>query len=113
MTTNQILNLDFRIDENKKIIQKVLRQIKPLSRCSEDEEIPIEYLEKAITVMSKKYNIRIRSISPDVWTNEKHSIWRATIISDKTLQIIGMVWGITMYEVLAKTCVKMYSEIRR
>lgn len=113
MTTNQILNLDYRLEENKKIIQKVLRQIKPLSRCSEDEEIPIEYLEKAITVMSKKYKLRIGSISPDVWTNEKYSIWRSTIISDKNLQTIGIVWGISMYEVLAKTCIKMYSEIKR
>lgn len=112
MTTNQILNLDCREEENKEIIQKVLRQIKPLSRFSDEEEIPIEALEKAITIMCKKYNIRIRDISPDIWSADKKIIWRANIISDKNLMSRGNVYGISMYEVLAKSAIKLYSEIR-
>lgn len=112
MTTNQILNLDYREEENKEIIQKVLRQIKPLSRFSEEKEIPIEALEKAITVICKKYNIRIRDISPDIWSADKKIIWRACIISDKDLKTRGNIYGISMYEVLAKSAIKLYSEIK-
>ena len=112
MTTNQILSLDYREEENKKIIQKVLRQIKPLSRYSDEEEIPIEALEIAITVMCKKYDIRIKDISPDIWSADKRIIWRACIISDKNLAMRGNVYGISMYEVLAKSTVKLYSDVR-
>ena len=90
----------------------MLRQIKPLSRYSEEEDIPISAIEKAICVMSKKYNIRIRDISPDIWSADKAMIWRATIISDKNLVIRGNIYGISMYEVLAKVAIKMYSEVR-
>lgn len=112
MTTNQILNLDYRLEENKKIIQKVLRQVKPLSRYSEDEEIPMSALEKAIYVMSKKYEMRIHSIAPDIWSAEKTTIWRASIISDRNLTIRGNVYGISLYELSAKIVIKMYSEIK-
>ena len=112
MTTNQILSLDYREKENKKIIQKVLRKIKPLSRYSDEEEIPIEALEKAITVMCKKYDIRIKDISPDIWSADKRIIWRACIISDKNLDMRGNVYGISIYEVLAKSTVKLYSDVR-
>ena len=49
MKTEQILNLDFRKEENQGIIQKVLRKIKPLSKYS-DEVVPIEAIEKLVRV---------------------------------------------------------------
>ena len=109
MTTNQIMELDYREDESKKIIQKVLKKIKPLSKYSEEEDVPFEMIEKLIVVLSKKYNMRVRDFVPDVWSNSQHSIWRATIINDTNLQTIKLVYGISVYEVFAKAAICMYS----
>lgn len=113
MTTNQVINLDCRESKNREIIQKVLRQIKPLSRYSDEEEIPLSALEKAITVMCKKYCMRIREFSPDVWANESNTIWRAVLINETNLKTIEIVYGITLYEVFAKTAIRLYAEVRK
>ena len=113
MTTKEVMNLDYRKEENKKIIQKVLRQIKPLSRYSDECEIPFEAIEKAITVMSKKYMMSVHSLAPDMWSNENHTIWRAWLLNDKNLKTIDMVYGITLYEVFAKTAIRLYAEVKK
>ena len=113
MTTKQIINLDCRKEENQEIIQKVLRQIKPLSRYSDECEIPFSAIEKAITVMCKKYMMRIREFTPDVWSNDDHTIWRACIIDETNLKTIDMVFGITLYEVFAKCAIRLYAEVKR
>ena len=57
MKTEQILNLDYRKEESQEIIQKVLRKIKPLSKYSDESNIPIEAIEKLIRVLVQKYEI--------------------------------------------------------
>lgn len=113
MTTNQVINLDCREEENQKIIQKVLRQIKPLSKYSDECDIPFSAIEKAITVMCKKYCMRIREFTPDVWANDKHTIWRATLINETNLKTIDMVYGISLYEVFAKSAIRLYAEVKK
>lgn len=108
MTINEIVNLDCREDENNKIIQKYLKKIKPLSKYKDIEDVPIYKIEKVIKVLSKKYSIRIRDISPDIWSNEEEIIWIVTLIDDNNLHICGIIYGISLYEVLAKTAVYMY-----
>lgn len=113
MTTKEILNLDCRESKNKEIIQKVLRKIKPLSRYSDEYDIPFEAIEKAINIMSKKYSYRIRDVVPDVWGNESNTIWHINIIHDVSCKTIGTVHGITLYEAFAKAAIKLYSEIKK
>lgn len=113
MTTNQVINLDYREKKNQEIIQKVLRQIKPLSRYSDECEIPFSALEKAITVMCKKYCMRIRDFVPDVWSNKENTIWRATLIDETNLKTIDMVYGISLYEVFAKCAIRLYAEVKK
>lgn len=109
MTTNQILQLDCRSEENKEIIQKVLKKIGPLSKYSVDETVPFEKVEKLVTVLSKRYNMRVREFVPDVWSNSNETIWRATVINDTNLQMIKMVYGLSVYEVFAKVSICMYN----
>lgn len=113
MTTKEIINLDYREKENQEIIQKVLRQIKPLSRYSDECEIPFSALEKAITVMCKKYLMRVREFTPDVWSNDEHTIWRAALINETNLKTIDMVFGVTLYEVFAKCAIRLYAEVKK
>ena len=113
MTTKEIINLDYREKRNQEIIQRVLRQIKPLSRYSDECEIPFSALEKAITVMCKKYCMRIRDFAPDVWSNNDCTIWSATLINEITLKTIDMVYGVSLYEVFAKCAIRLYTEVRK
>lgn len=113
MTTKEIINLDYREKKNQETIQKVLRQIKPLSRYSDEYDIPFEALEKAITVMCKKYMMRMNQLVPDVWANNDNTIWRAWLINDTNLKTIDMVYGISLYEVFAKTAIRLYAEVKK
>lgn len=117
MSTKQVLNLDCRKEENQKIIQKVLRQIKPLSKYSDEENIPFSAIEKAITVMCKKYCMRIGELTPDVLANDKHIIWKAKLINETNSKIIDNVidnvYGISLYEVFAKSAIRLYAEVKK
>ena len=112
MKTNQIMNLDCRKEENKEIIQKALRQIKPLSKYKNDF-IPFSAIEKAILVMTKKYNMHIREFVLDTWSNSHNSIWRVVIINDNDLSVIDVIYGVTLYEVFAKSAIRMYTEVKK
>ena len=112
MTTKDVMNLDYRKEENRKIIQKVLRQIKPLSKYSDEYDIPFEAIEKAVTVMMKKYNLAIRELLPDVFSNESNIIWRATIVNSVNFKKVDIVCGITLYEVFAKVVIRLYSDVK-
>lgn len=107
MTMNQLLNLDYREEESKVLIQKYLKKIKPLSKWGCD--VPFEKIEKVITILSKKYNMRIREFVPDVWTNDEETVWRAILIDDRNLNQAGIIYGLSLYEVLAKIAIYMYS----
>lgn len=113
MTTKEIMNLDCREKKNQETIQKVLRKIKPLSKYSDECDIPLSALEKVITVMCKKYYMRIRDFVPDVWANDTETIWRATLYNDSDFSIIDKVYGISVYEVFAKTAIRLYSEVKK
>lgn len=113
MTTNEVINLDYREKKNKIIIQKVLRKIKPLSKYPDGSEIPLNDLEKVITIISKKYPLRVRELYPDIWSNDKLIIWKATLMNETTFKVIGSVYGVSIYEVFAKIVIKLYSEIKK
>lgn len=104
MKTNEILNLDYRVEENKKIIQNVLRKIKPLSKYS-DEKVPLEAIEKVIKIISEKYKIWPKPMKlTGVYSVE---------VEDDNFKSLGKVYGMCVYEVFAKLVIKMYSEIRK
>ena len=113
MTTKEILNLDYRDEKNKKIIQKVLKQIKPLSKYSDEDEIPFSAIEKANAVMCKKYMIRINTITPDITANTEHMVWKASLTNDTNLKTIDVVYGISLYEMFAKVAIRLYAEVKK
>lgn len=109
MTTNEILQLDCRKEENKQIIQKVLKKIGPLSKYSEEEQVPFEKVEKLVVVLSKKYNMYVRELMSDAWSNSNDIIWEATVIGGTKPVTIRPVCGLSLYEVFAKIAICMYS----
>lgn len=113
MKTEDILNLDCRKEENKKIIQKVLRKIKPLSKYSDECEIPLEVIEKLLAAMCKKYCINIKEITANVLANDKQIIWKATIINENEFALLNYVYGISIYEVLSKSTIYIYTKVKK
>lgn len=110
MKTEDILNLDYRKEENQEAIQRVLRKIKPLSKFSEDEIIPFEKLEKLIGLYQNKYAIKIQYIMPNY---EGSIIYSASLLRSDNFKWIGNVYGMCMYELFAKIAIKMYTEIKK
>lgn len=112
MKTDQILNLDYREEEAKEIIQKVLRKIKPLSKYSDEDVIPLEAIEKLIRVLSQKYEIAPQwlMISLHESAVNIYSIGVKTTTDHKWL---GTIYGMQLYEIFAKLAIKMYSEIKQ
>lgn len=109
MTTEEILNLDYRKDESKDKIQKVLRKIKPLSKYSEEDDIPLIVLEKLILLYQKKYNIRFSYI---MMNTESIMIYTASLRTEKG-EWIGNVYGAYIYELFAKVCVLMFAKAKK
>lgn len=113
MNIKQIINLDCRDPKNQEIIQKVLSEIKPLSRFSDEEEIPMWAIEKVINVMCKKYNMRFSNITSDIFGNEAHIIWKGDIITEHNYKTVGTVYGISMYELFAKAAIVLHDEVKK
>lgn len=113
MTTEQILNLECKTEEEKRIIQKELKKIKPFKKYSEEENVKINDLEKLIFVLSKRYMMRIREITFHFMVNENAWVWRSVLISDKTLHTLNVCYGTNVYDILSKSALMMYSEVER
>lgn len=111
MKTEQILNLDYRKEENKEIIQKVLRKIKPLSKYSEEEQIPLEAVEKLVRVLSQKYEITPQWMSM-YFGEQVVGIYSIGVKTTTNHEWLGTVYGMCLYEVFSKLAIKMYSEIK-
>lgn len=113
MNVKQVINLDYRNPKNKEIIKKVLSEIKPLSRFSDEEEVPMWAIEKAIAVMCKKYNMRFSNITSDIFGNDTCIIWKGDIITEHNYKTVGTVYGISMYELFAKAAIVLHDEVKK
>lgn len=111
MKTKEILGLDFRKEENQKVIMKVLKMIKPLSKFS--GEIPFSALEKVMYRMCYKYGIYV-CIRCDTKSGKDCPIWGFSFCWIDNLEPFkDIAYGCTLYEALAKANILVYSEIKR
>jgi len=111
MKTEQILNLDYRKEENREIIQKVLRKIKPLSKYSDEINVPIEAIEKLVRVMVQKYEITPQWMSMSYF-EPVLGIYSISVKTTTDHKWLGTVYGMCLYEVFAKLAIKMYADIK-
>lgn len=113
MKITEILDLDCRIKENRETIQKVLKQIKPLAKCPEGNDIPIVKLEKCLQVICRNYALYPREIHPDIDAAEKDIVWRFILIDRNNLTTIGTCYGLTIYELMCKAVIMAYALSRK
>ena len=114
MKTEQILKLDYRKEESQEIIQKVLRKIKPLSKYSDESNVPIEAIEKLIRVLVQKYEITPQWMTMSYFepTIGIYGIYSISVKTTTDHKWLGSVHGMCLYEVFAKLAIKMYSEVK-
>lgn len=107
MTTNEILNLDYTVDENKTIIQKALRRIKPLQDMPINKDIPLLTLEVLVGKYERKYNLMINYICPTFIPGERN-MYCATIKKKDSQEMLKYIHATEMYELFAKICIYFF-----
>lgn len=114
MKTDDVLNLDCTNEENKKKLNKFLYNVKPIAKqmgSDKTKQVSIKVLEQALHGICIKYKYSLQHIMP-YYEENKFKFYIASVMNVKeTRAWIGNVYGITIWEVLAKTIIKVYSEI--
>ena len=110
MKTSDILELDYREKENKQIIQKALLKIKPLSKFSDEKQVPLEALEKLLHMICSKYKVWVSKITQEPIASDNGDIWRCEIVDESNLSTIKDIYGICLYELIAKIVIFLWSE---
>ena len=111
MKTKDLLNLDYRQMENKIKLVKALQMIPPLSRI-ESEDIDQTHIEKAIHIMCNKYDMFVK-IMQDPKSGDKCDIWCMHIYKMSSLKEVAKIYGVCIDEILIKSAIAIYSEVRR
>lgn len=110
MTTNQLLNLDWRDNDNRYTLVLALQKIPPLAKLNASD-IDLNHVEKAIHIMCSKYDMLVR-IQQDPKSGDC-DIWNCQIYDGKNLDLLGKVYGICIEEVFIKSAIVMYSVVRK
>lgn len=114
MKTDDVLNLDCTSEENKKKLNKFLYNVKPIAKqmgSDKTKQVSIKVLEQTLHGICIKYKYSLQHIMP-YYEENKFKFYIASVMNIKeTRTWIGNVYGITIWEVLAKTIIKVYSEI--
>lgn len=109
-------NIDLDKIENKKELQLYLKRIKPFNKFKENEDVPLEYLEKLIKTICNKYPLKLGSISCDPHSNKKRNIWKVMLYSINPSETkktkYEYLYGLSIYEALAKTCIRLYEKVK-
>ena len=126
MKTYDILNLDCTKQENIKTLNRFLWKIKPIARmlekeqCTKTQMIPLELLEKALHGFCIRYGYfhqgfhtyyEYEKQEDGTRTNKKFVFYHASVITPDR-QWIGEVYGKTLWEITAKTIIKIYAHIK-
>lgn len=107
-----VIELDCRISKNKEIIQNELRKIKPFMKCSIEQDIELEKLEKCIRILCRNYDL-FPKVFCDCVSSDDGIIWSFSLVDNKNLNEIARCYGITLYEVMCKAAIMSYGLTRK
>ena len=124
MKTEDILNLDCTDGNNLEQINKFMWKVKPVARILEKnhytktKQAPLELLEQALHGIMLRYGYRIQGINTYYETEEGKEIefvfYTASLLKIRdTREWIGNVYGKTLWEIVAKTIIKVYADLKK
>lgn len=111
MNIEKVLNINCKSKEGKETLQRYLKKLKPFREFDENEDIPLEKIEKLIYKLTRKYEIEPQYMFINCVDASKTSLYSLGIRTPKG-NWLGTVYGITIYETLAKAALKMFFEVR-
>ena len=122
VTTEFLISLDCTKEENKARLNRFLWKIKPVAKLAEREGIETngklhtELLENALMGICEHYGYNLQGIEAYRETNEQNKkvfqFWHMGLL-DSERKWIGTVNGITLWEVVAKSLIKIYADIMK
>lgn len=123
MTTDEILNLDCKDEENKKKLARIISKMKPVQRIFEKEgkqTIDIEFLERIVHGFCTRYGYYHQGITTyyEYDYNEKgrrenkRFVFYTVSIITPDKKWIGNAYGKTLWEVQAKMIIKIFAHIK-
>ncbi len=114
ITTDAILNADCRKKEGRILLQKALRKIKAFEDVQDKIKIPLEQLEDWMCKTCNRYDVRPQwvNILYDV-KKDGYRLYSLTCITQVKHEYIGTVYGVTIYELIAKMVFLIFSEIKK
>lgn len=105
MTTKEVLALNYYEDGNAQIIKNRLKGIKPFQKYLENnEDVPMELMEKYIGLIQRKYALQLDYISPTFVPNE-NNLYSATVRRTDTGKYLTYIYSTTLYELVCKVCI--------
>lgn len=119
MKTEDILNIDCREQEGRDTLNRFLWKIKPVTKLGVPKGciLSIEDLEKVLHGISIRYGYTIQGIQPYYEDNQRFVFFSCGVmkLQENTKRRlgtwIGTVYGITLWEAMAKIIVKIYGDI--
>ena len=112
MKTKDILNLDLTDRNNRYIIAQVLHKIPELKQYT-DKQINEQVLEELLFTLCVDHKLFIDGLYGDAYANNEGIVWRIVISRlDKPTAKIKC-YGLTLFEVLAKGVIMVYSKVRK
>lgn len=120
ITTEHLVSLDCTKEENKIKLNKFLWKVKPVAKLAEREgiktngKLSVELLENALMGICEHYGYNLQGIEAYRETNRKNKkvfqFWHMGLLNSER-KWIGTVNGITLWEVVAKSIIKIYADI--
>lgn len=111
MTTEQILMLKMDVPGNKEKLQKALRKIKKFEKYDINTDIPLEKLEHFLWYVCTNYCVVTQWMHASFYGDRLRYTWGAK--RSDTHEWIEDVYGISIYEVVAKLVIMLYSRIKK
>ena len=108
MKVKDILNMDYSSPENRDVMQKKLRGIKPFRDIPVNEEIPLEKLEKYIGLVQRKYALQIDYICP-TFIPDENNLYSVTVRNTSTNKYLTYIYSKTIYEAFVKVSILYYA----
>lgn len=117
MKTEEILNIDCRKEGGKEKINSFLWKIKPVTKLKIPKGcmLSIEDIEKVLHGICTHYDYIVQQIAPYYEDGKQFVFFKGEIMKkrNKINEWCGTVYGKTMWELLAKSLIKIYSEIKK
>ena len=113
MKIKQVISGDFRKEEVRSEAQRWLKKIKILNKVTpENEEVPIDALDKLLVKLLAKYPLRMQWVSLTISDDEELPWYTVSFKTKDTHEWLGSLYGVTIYEIYCKAVLFCYAKVQ-